>query len=112
MWGALLKGTEFMSYTISITRKGLVFDKVSASDNPHAVADGSFLLDTEDLANRIDETVLTRRQKMGIQPAAAGLPMMENDRLNSSAPPVDWFQRLVETVLLISFTALAMVYFL
>jgi hypothetical protein len=102
-----------MAHMIRFTRKGLVIGDTTPVDS------GNRFSKTDDLVRDIDAQVCERRASL------AGLPQDElcaperdfgrrygEARPDGTATRTDWFQRFVETMLLLSFTSLTFVYFM
>ncbi len=110
-----------MSYTISITRKGLVFQSVPGNGTMSDHPDALFVLDTEALAGMLDRKAghhaPTRGETRGA--VAAGTGMVSDGRsakpgravMPRSESRVDWMQRLVDLTLVVSFFVFAAIYF-
>jgi len=113
-----------MSYTISITREGLVFDLITASDPDVKGPPVAIFMGTEDLANKIDKMAQARRpiqkvvSKEDVQDPGAATPGPFNDpnldRISCDTPSVsnDVLQRMIELSLVASLTFLGALYFL
>ncbi len=107
-----------MTHTITITRKGLVIERVRSERPAHERELDRLFIHTDELANQIDNRAVARRQSLAQPRTYEAAPFSPGrnygpDSLGGSYSAkiqIDWFQKFIEGMLLLSFTSLLAVY--